>query len=211
MRRAQPTIEQLEPRMLPTLVFVFNGNAFAAAKADNPLTETAAQQLIANGDRAVQMNTPAMNSPAAFYGLAREIRAVSKGQPIGLLGFSAGGSLALRLSGLPGLNVRAALSYYGPPDLRDWLQYHKGDRDYLGVTTHVQLDQGIITLLSGPSDTAAYVIDAFGLRDPVVVASNSTASFHGDFPDGRVFYYPGTHGVGTGADPAAFKDLLAHL
>ena len=116
--------------MLPTLVFVFNGNAYAEAKPNSTLTQGAANILMAHGDRAVQLTTPAMDSPAAFYQLANEIRAISKGQPIGLMGFSAGGTLALRLAGLPRLNVKAAVSYYGPPDLRDWLGFHKGDRFY---------------------------------------------------------------------------------
>jgi dienelactone hydrolase len=211
MRRFHPSIEQFESRFLPTLVFVFNGNAFAAAKADNQLTQNAAEELMAHGDPAVQMNTPPMSSPAAFYQVANQIRAISKGRPIGLMGFSAGGSLALRLSELPTLNVRAALGFYGPPDLSDLLQYNKGDRVYRRVITGVRLDNGIIRLLSGPSDTGAYVIDAFGLRDRVVVAAPSTASSDRDFPDGHVYYYSGPHGVEVGADPAAFKDFLAHL
>ena len=39
MRRFHPSIEQFESRFLPTLVFIFNGNAFAAAKAHNQLTQ----------------------------------------------------------------------------------------------------------------------------------------------------------------------------
>ena len=52
--------------MLPTLVFVFNGNAFAAAKPDQAQTQLAAQQLIKHGDRAIQLATPAMDSPSRF-------------------------------------------------------------------------------------------------------------------------------------------------
>src|SRR5437870_5514553 len=98
MRRFQPSCEPIEPRVLPTLVFVFNGNAFDQAKP-SVLTQLAAAQLQRNGDQAVQLTTPAMNSPGAFYQLARVIRAISKGRPIALMGFSAGGSLATRLAG----------------------------------------------------------------------------------------------------------------
>jgi hypothetical protein len=211
MKRFHPSIEQFEPRMMPTLVFVFNGNAFAEAKPNQQQTQLAAQQLIAHGDRAVQMTTPAMNSPAAFYQLANEIRAISKGQPIGLVGFSAGGCLAMRLSGLRDLNVQAVLSYYGPPDLRDWLNYHRGDRFYRAVTSDVHFNKGIINLLSGVSPSTAYIVSAFGLRDQNIVSSVSTASFDRDFANGRVYYYDGPHGVTLYADYAAFKDFLSHL
>ena len=152
-----------------------------------------------------------MTSPSAFYQVAAQIEKISKNQPIGLLRFSAGGALALRLSSVPGLNVRAALSYYGPPDLTDWLNFHRGDRDYRFVTTHVQLHKGIIDLLSGPSHTSAYVIDAIGMFDKNVVSSMSTASFNRDFPDGRVYHYQGGHGVNIFADYPAFKDFVSRL
>jgi Dienelactone hydrolase family len=197
--------------MLPTLVFVFNGNAFAAAQPDAEHTGLAARELAEHGDRAVQMATPAMEDPGDFYELADEIRAISKGQPIGLLGFSAGGALAMRLAAIPELHVQAALSYYGPPDLRDWLIQHKGDSHYRHVLSHVQFDRGIIDLLSGVSTSDAYIIDAFGLEDTTVVSSTSTVSFEQDFPDGHIFYYDGTHGVSMKACYPAFEDFLAHL
>ena len=196
--------------MLPTLVFIFNGNGFAAAKPDLEQTQLAAEQLIEHGDRAVQMATPAMNSPSAFYYLADEIRAISKGQPIGLMGFSAGGGLAMRLAGVARLNVQAVMSYYGPPDLRDWLSYHHGDRYYQWVTSHVHLDNGIINLLSGVSTSKAYIVSAYGLRDQNVVSSVSTASFDRDFPGGHVYYYHGAHGVSLYADYPAFQDFVSH-
>ena len=185
--------------------------AFAAAKPDKVHTQLAAQQLIEHGDRAIQLATPAMDSPAAFYQLADEILALSKGQPIGLMGFSAGGSLAMRLSGVPELNVKAVMSYYGPPDLRDWLNYHHGDRFYNYVTSHVHFDTGIIDLLSGPSTSTAFIVSAFGLEDHNIVSSVSTASFDRDFQHGQVFDYPGPHGVTLFADYPAFKDFLSHL
>jgi dienelactone hydrolase len=209
-RGRQPTIEQFEPRTLQALVFVFNGNAYADAKP-NALTQSAALLLNAHGDQAVQLNTPRMNTPGAFYQLADEVRSISKGRPIGLLGFSSGGTLALRLAGLSSLNVRTAAAFYGPPDLRDYLHYHNGDRFYRVVGANVQFNEGIIRLLSGPSSTSAYVIDAFGSRDQNVVPTRSAAIFHQDFPDGRVYYYDGPHGVSATADPAALKDFLAHL
>jgi Dienelactone hydrolase family len=211
MKRArQPSIEQFEPRTLQTLVFVFNGNAYADAKP-NDLTQSTAVLLNAHGDRAVQLDTPRMSTPGAFYELADQIRSISKGRPIGLIGFSAGGTLALRLAGLSSLNVQAAAAYYGPPDLGDYLHFHMGDRFYRVVAANVEFNQGVIKLLSGPSSTDAYVIDAFGLRDHNVVPTLSAVGFHRDFPDGRVYFYPGPHGVGATADPAALKDYLAHL
>jgi hypothetical protein len=209
-RKLTVGVEQLESKLLPTLVFVFNGNAFAEAKP-NSLTQGAASLLIAHGDRAVQLTAPAMDSPAAFYQLANQIRAISKGQPIGLMGFSAGGTLALRLASVARLNVKSAIAYYGPPDLRDYLAFHKGDRFFAKVTTGVHFSKGIIQLLSGASTSSARLIDAFGLRDHNVVAGMSAASFHRDFPSGQVYYYPGPHGVGPTAQPAALADFLAHL
>ena len=209
-RGRQPSVELLETRTLSTLVFVFNGNGYAEA-TPNQLTQTTAGLLNGHGDRAIQLTMPAMNGAAAFYRVGNEVRSLSKGQPIGLVGFSAGGTLALRLAGLPGLDVKAVAAFYGPPDLSDWLKYHHGDRDYRFVTSHVQLDMAIIRLLSGPSTTSAYLIDAFGLRDHNVAAAPSTASFNRDFPGGHVYYYPGPHGVLPTADPAAFNDFLSHL
>jgi hypothetical protein len=211
MKRFHPSIERLEPRMLQTLVFIFNGNGFAAAQPNFQQTQFASEQLIMHGDRAVQMATPAMNSPSAFYQLADEIRAISKGQPIGLMGFSAGGALAMRLAGVPELNVRAVMSYYGPPDLGDWLNYHHGDRFYQWVTSHVHFDKGIINLLSGVCTSNAYIVSAFGLRDQNIVSSVSTASFDRDFPGGHVYYYNGPHGVTLYADYSAFQDFVSRV
>jgi hypothetical protein len=196
--------------MLPTLVFVFNGNAFAESKP-NLTTQLAADQLMRHGDQAVQLATPAMDSAGAFYQLARQIRAISQGQPIGLMGFSAGGALAMRLSDLPGLNVKAVMNYYGPPDFRDWLHYHHGDRFYKYVTTHVQVTPGFVALMSGPSDTNAFIVSAFGLHDGNIVSSMSTASLNRDFQHSQAYYYPGPHGVTLYACLPAFGDFLSHL
>ncbi len=208
--RLSLSIEQLEARSLSTLVFVFNGNGFAEAKP-NPLTQNTAALLDSHGDRAIQLTMPAMNGPGPFYQVASEVRSLSKGQPIGLIGFSAGGTLALRLVGIPGLNVKTAAAFYGPPDLRDYLAFHHGDRDYRYVTGHAHLDPAIIGLLSGPGNTSAYEIDAFGSRDHNVVAGPSTMYFNQDFPGEHVYYYEGPHGVSPTADPQALSDFLNHL
>ena len=42
------------------------------------------------------------------------------------MGFSAGGALAMRLAGVPGLRVQAVMSFFGVPDLRVWLNEHHG-------------------------------------------------------------------------------------
>jgi hypothetical protein len=211
MRRFRPSCEEFESRAAPSLVFVFNGSAFAASRPDAKQTGLAAQQLVDHGDRAIQLATPAMESPSDFYRLAALVHGLSKGQPIGLMGFSAGGALAMRLSGIPSLNVQAVMNYYGPPDLHNWLNYHRGDVDYNYVTNHVHLSPGMINLLSGPSRSTAYVVNAFGRDDTNVVASVSAASFRRDFQYGRVFYYPGPHEVTLFADYPAFKDFLSHL
>ena len=127
--------------MLQTLVFVFNGNGFAEVSARCLSHRLAAQQLIKHGDQRDPVgDARRWTARADFYQLADEIRHVSKGQPIGLMGFSAGRGLAMRLSGVPTLNVKAVMSYYGPPDLRDWLNYHKGISYYNYVTSRVHFD-----------------------------------------------------------------------
>jgi hypothetical protein len=210
MRRFRPLLEPFEPRVLPTLVFVFNGNAFAAT-APGQLTQIAANLLEAHGDRAIQISTPAIGSAAAFHALANKLLAISGGQPIGLLGFSAGGSLAARLSQVSALHVVAALNYYGPPDLQDWFAYHAGDYFEQYVTSHVRLTSDFINVMSGPSNSRAFVVNAFGNYDQNVVSSISTASFQRDFRNGAVFTYPGPHGASPLASIPAFNDFVAHL
>jgi hypothetical protein len=203
--------EPIETRLLQTLVFVFNGDGFAASSPDTVHTGLAAQQLMLHGDRAIQLPTPTMGTPRALYALANQIRTLSHGQPIGLMGFSAGGSLAIRLAGVVGSNVKAVMSYYGPPDLSDWLNYHRGDRYYNYVVIHAHPNNGVINLLSGPSSTSASIVCAFGLYDHNVVSSMSTASFNADFKHGQVFDYAGPHGVTLFADLPAFNAFLADL
>jgi hypothetical protein len=210
MRQFRPVLEQCESRIYPTLVFIFNGNALAEAPPAYR-TQLAADQLREHGDRAIQMTTPAMDGPRAFYELADRIRKLSHGQPIGLMGFSAGGALAMRLAGQPGLEVTAVMNYYGPPDLDAWIAYHKDDRYYRYVVSHVHLTSGVVKLLSGPSTSEAYFVNAFGLRDRNVVSSVSSASFDKDFQHGAVYTYDGPHGVTLDADRHAFDDFLDHL
>jgi hypothetical protein len=103
------------------------------------------------------------------------------------------------------------MNYYGPPDLRAWMAFHHGDHFYKSVLSHVQFSPAIIKLLSGPSSSTAYVVSAFGEHDANIVPARSAASFNRDFGNGRVYYYPGPHGVSLFADYAAFRDFLAHF
>lgn len=210
MRRFRPEVEACESRDCPTLVFVFPGNALAAAGPDLP-TQQAADQLLRHGDQPIQVSTPAMAGPGAFNRVVDFVRRVSQGQPIGLMGFSAGGALALRVAGQPGINATSVMDYYGPPDMTAWLNSHGHDHYYRYVTSHVQLTQDVVNLLSGPSHSDANFVAAFGLRDHNVIASVSTAAFQKDFPNGKVYYYQGPHGVTLYASYAAFQDFVDHL
>lgn len=210
MRRFRPGVEPCERRACPTLVFIFPGNALQAAKPDVP-TQVAAAELARIGDRSVQVSTPAMDDPGDFEAVADYVRAVSQGQPIGLVGFSAGGALALHLADQPGLDVQSVLDFYGPPDLKDWLASHGHDRYYQVVTSHVHLTPEVVDLLSGPVKTDAHVVAAFGLKDDNVIPSVSAAALQKDFPGGQVFYYDGPHGVTIAADYAAFQNFVDHL
>src|SRR5262249_29740639 len=155
--------------------------------------------------------TPALNGPGAFHRIVDYVRTVSRGQPIGLVGFSAGGALAMRLADQPGLNVRVVMNYYGPPDLKSWGASHGQEYYYPYVTSHVHLPPAVTDLLSGPSSSDAYFVSAFGLHDANVQPAVSTASFQRDFRQGQVYYYPGPHGVTLYGDYAAFQDFLDHL
>lgn len=210
MRRFRPVVEPCESRVCPTLVFIFPGNALAAA-SPGVTTQTAADQLVRHGDKAIQMSTPALDGPDAFYRIADYVRTVSEGQPIGLMGFSAGGALALRLAGQPGLDVQAVMDYYGPPDLDAWIASHGHDFYYQYVASHVHLTGAVEQLLSGPSTSDAYSVAAFGLKDRNVLADVSTEALQQDFPNSQVSYYPGPHGVTLYADYPAFQDFLDHL
>ena len=95
MRRFRPSVEVFEPRVVPRPRIRVERQSYQPLP-DTLHTQLAADKLISLGDRPVQMTTPAMSSPRAFYDLADEVLAISHGQPIGLLGFSSGGGLALR-------------------------------------------------------------------------------------------------------------------
>jgi hypothetical protein len=209
-KRLLLSLETLESRSLATMVFLLGGNAFAQATA-TPQTRNAAVDLASRGDQPIQVSYRAMNSPLAFNQVANQIRRISQGQPIGLIGFSAGGTIALRLASVPGLNVKAVLNFYGPPDLSDWLNEHVGDAAYRRVAQIVGRSQRLIQQLSGPSDTTAHVVSVFGLQDRTVLAAPSTASFQMDFPGGAVYYYAGTHGVNIRANYGAYEQFLADL
>lgn len=210
MRQFTPCGELLERRSLTTLVFVLNGNAFGAARPDS-ITQSAAINLARNGHQAIQLRTQAMDSPGAFYALAGQIKRISQGQPIGLAGFSAGGALALRLAGVPGVNAKAVLNFYGPPDLQDWLSQHQGDMAHRYMTRQVRLTRGFIAHLSGPGQPGFHAVSAFGARDVTVTLTESQASFGRDYPDGRIYVYPGPHGLKVYGCYPAFQDFMDHL
>lgn len=210
MRRFRPGVEACEPRACPTMVFLFPGNAMAAATPDVP-TQTAADRLARLGFQPIQVSTPPMDSPLAFDAVVNYVREVSRGQPIGLVGFSAGGELALRVAGQPGLDVRSVLDFYGPPDLRDWLASHAHDHYYRNLTDRVHVTPAVVDLLSGPTTSDAQFVAAFGKHDGNVEPPVSIAGFDRDFPGGQSFEYYGTHGVTIYADYPAFQSFVSAL
>ena len=209
-RAATPTLESCEGRCVPTLVFVFNGAGFGAADP-NSLTANAASVLRKAGDQVVQLSYPALGTEGVVDGVARQIGAIAHGQPIGLVGFSAGGTLALHLANDPSLHVKAVLDDYGPPDLRDYLALHHGDHFARYVVGHGHFDRGALDALSGPGQADAHVVAAFGLRDRNIVAGPSAASIVRDFPGAKVYNYDGPHGVSIEASPPALEDFLSHI
>jgi dienelactone hydrolase len=203
-------LEPLESRCVPTLVFLLSGNAFAAAAPSVP-TQVASTDLALLGDQAIQLSYPRMNSLAAFNQLANQIGRISKGQPIGLIGFSAGGTIALRLAQSPLLRVTDVLDFYGPPDLASFLTEHQGDGSYRRVLGHLGANPHVIGELSGPGTKTAHIVAAFGTKDTTVLAAPSAASLQRDFPVSTVYYYAGPHGVTVRACPTAYQDFLNHL
>ncbi len=204
-------VEPCEERALLTLVFVFNGSGFGSAKP-SILTADAARVLHkAAGAQVVQLANPPLGTPGALHGIARQIESISHGQPIGIVGFSAGGTLALHLAADPKLHVKDVLAYYSPPDVKGYLAFHGRDHFSKYILGHGRFSREGIDLLSGPSPTTAHVVAAYGLRDHNVVADESEASFRQDFPAGVVYKYDGPHGVSISQSPAALEDFLAHL
>src|SRR4051812_16404846 len=96
--------DRCEDRSSPTLIFVLNGNSYDAAKPSS-LTANAAQVLEGARHQAIQLSTPNMAAPDALSRLARQIASLSHGRPIGIVGFSAGGTLAARLAGFESIHV----------------------------------------------------------------------------------------------------------
>ena len=191
-------------------MFVLNGNAFAGA-SPSIQTQVAAADLQKRGDRAIQVSYPNMNSVGAFNQLAGQIRQVSRGQPIGLIGFSAGGHWPCDCHSFPHCNVKSVLDFYGPPDLANWISQHQGDIHARHVLSNINGNQKFINAMSGPGTTTAYLVSAFGTSDGAVNAALSGASFQQDFPGGKVYYYGGSHGVTIRACYAAYQDFLSHL
>lgn len=209
-RGVAPGVEACEPRVLLTLVFVFNGDDFKAAKP-NALTASAARVLQRAGNQVVQLANPTLNSPAAIEGVAERILSISHGRPIGLVGFSAGGNLALHLAAVPALNVVDVFDNYGAPDVSDFIALHGRDRFGRALASDAHLSAAAVSLLSGPIITNAHVVAAFGLRDANIIAGPSAASLARDAPGSDIDFYPGGHGAAITASPAALDDFLAHL
>jgi dienelactone hydrolase len=210
MRRTNPAVERCEDRALAALVFVLNGASFAAA-GPNRLTANAAAVLRQAGNQVVQLSNPPIQSAAALKSLAARVSNLAHGRSVGLVGFSAGGALALRLAATPELKVSAVLDYYGVPDVQAYLQRHARDRNYRPISGLAPFRPSVVSLLSGPVATQAHVVAAFGQDDPNVRADTSSADLLRDVPDADVYIYPGPHGVSITASRPALEDFLAHL
>jgi dienelactone hydrolase len=201
---------QCEGRTLTTLIFVLNGNGFASARP-NQLTFNAAHILQRAGDRAIQLSNPTMNTAAAFNAMGRKIVTLAHGDAIGLVGFSAGGALALRLGATPGLKVSAVLDYYGVPDVRAYLRRHAVDRFYRPISGLAPFRAHVVSELSGPITTSGAIVAVFGLLDPHVPANLSSSDLLRDAPDTHIYTYPGGHGASITASRPALEDFLAHV
>ena len=169
LRRTLPTFDQCEDRALTTLIVVLDGASFAAT-GPSILTANAASVLRAAGNRVVQISNPAINSPGALKSLEAKVAKLAKGQTIGLVGFSAGGALALRIAAASGLKVGDVLDYYGVPDVQAYLQRHALDHNYRPISGLAPFRRSLVSLLSGPLITQAHVVAAFGQYDPNVRA-----------------------------------------
>ena len=210
-RPTAPTFDRCEGRALTTVLVVLNGNSFRAATPGALTADAAATLRRESGDRVVQLATPAIRSPASIQTLATSIRRVAHGQPVGLVGFSAGGALALRLAALPNLRVAAVLDYYGVPDVRAYLDRHAADRVVQPIVGLSPFRPALVAAFSGPIATRAHVVAAFGTRDPNVGADATAPDLLADHPDAAVYAYDGGHGVGLTASRPALADFLAHL
>ena len=203
-------LERFEDRCLTTLIFVLNGNSFAAA-GPNQLTASAAAVLQKAGNQVVQLSNPTINTPAAYNALARKLLKLSHSQDIGLVGFSAGGALAIHLAAKPGLKVDAVLDYYGVPDIQAYLHRHAADHKLRPISGLAPFRPPLVSLLSGTLATSAHVIAAFGARDPNVRSDTSSADLLRDDPSAHIYAYPGGHGVSITASRPALADFLSEL
>ncbi len=209
LRRATPGVEPCEDRTLTTLVFILNGNGFAAAGTSS-LTANAAAVIRASGNQPVQVPYSAVTL-GSFEALAAKLIKAAHGQRVGLVGFSAGGAVALRLAEVPGLNAIAVLDYYGVPDVQAYLQRHAVDHNYRPIEGLAPFRGPIISLLSGPVRTYAKVVAAFGAYDPNVGAATSSADLRKDAPRAHIYTYAGAHGVPITASIPALTDFLNDL
>lgn len=205
-----PGAERCEDRTLTTLVFVLNGASFSAT-GPSRLTAGAAAVIEHAGNRVVQLANPTINSASAFTSLARRVVKLSHGQTIGLVGFSAGGALALRLAATPGLQVSAVLDYYGVPDVSAYLHRHAADHIFRPISGLSPFRPPLVSLLSGPLSTSSHVVAAFGQFDPHVSADTSSSDLLLDDPSAHVYTYPAAHGVPITASRPALDDFLSHL
>ena len=203
-----PTVEPCEGRTLLTLVFVLNGNSFNAAKP-NSLTANAAAVLKAAGEQVVQLSNPRINSPAALKALEAQVVKEAHGQAVGLVGFSAGGALALHIAATPGLDVTSVLDYYGVPDVRAFLNRDTGTTNPIAGLAPFKAP--VVAALSGPVATSAHIVGAFGASDPHVTAAASEADLVADVPGAASYTYAGGHGVAITASRPALDDFLSHL
>ena len=206
--RLIPTCDRCENRTLMTLVFVLNGNSFNAAKP-NALTANAASVLKAAGNQVIQVGNARVNSPGALHALEAQIVRQAHGQAVGLVGFSAGGAIALRVAATPGLKVSSVLDYYGVPDVGAFLNRRTGTTN--PVAGLAPFKPAVVAQFSGPVTTAAHVVGAFGAADPHVNAASSAADLVADVPGAATYTYAGGHGVGITASRPALDDFLAHL
>lgn len=205
-----PSTESCEGRTLSTVIFILNGASFAAT-GPSPLTAEAAGVLQHGGNRVVQVSYPTINSVTAYHALTRRVVRMARGQEIGLVGFSAGGALALYIAETPDLKVEAVLDFYGVPDVRAYLQRHSTDHFVRPISGLAPFRNSMVSLLSGPITTSTSIIAAFGQFDPHVQADTSKADLLADDPTAHVYTYAGGHGVSIRASRAALDDFLSHV
>ena len=79
------------------------------------------------------------------------------------------------------------------------------------VAGKVRLTPAAIKLLSGPSNSSAHTIAAFGLFDRKTLANQSLLSFQKDFPQGTSYTYPAPHAEDLLVGEPALDDFLTHL